>query len=63
MPELIIKYKDKHTLDVLIAFSKYFNFTILLPKSKSEEESLLINGVKILSGNSSIDSFEKDVIF
>ena len=42
MPELIIKYKSKKTLDALINFSKYFNFSIIFP-SKSPKKTTKIN--------------------
>lgn len=63
MPELIIKYKDKRTLNALIDFAKYFNFSILTPKINKKEESFLINGVSILSGDNSIDTSALEVIF
>ncbi len=63
MPELLIKYKDKRTLDALIDFSKYFNFSIITPKAKKKEEPFLINGVAVLLGNKSIDISDLETIF
>ena len=63
MPELVIKYKDKRTLNVLMDLSKYFYFSISAPKSMKEEKYFLINGVAILSGNSTLDTSELEAIF
>jgi hypothetical protein len=63
MPELVIKYKDKKTLDALIDFSKYFNFSISTPKSIKVNNSFLINGVEILSGDNSIDTADLNTLF
>ena len=62
MPELIIKYKSKKTLDALINFSKYFNFSIIFP-SKSTKKTTKINGVSIIPSDSSIDTSELESIF
>ena len=63
MPELLIKYKNKKTLNALMDFSKYFNFSISTPKSNDKKESFLINGVAILSGNNTIDTSDLEAIF
>jgi len=63
MPELVIKYKDKRTLNALIDFAKYFNFSISIPKTNKPKDSFLINGVSILQGDSSIDTSELESIF
>lgn len=62
MPELIIKYKSKKTLQALLDFAKHFNFSIVLP-SNSKEKTSKINGVSIISGDSTIDTSELEVIF
>ena len=62
MPELIIKYKSKKTLDALINFSKYFNYSIIFP-SKSPKKTTKINGVSIIPSDSSIDTSELESIF
>lgn len=62
MPELIIKYKSKKTLDALINFSKYFNFSIIFP-SKSQKKTTKINGVSIIPSDGSIDTSELESIF
>ena len=62
MPELIIKYKSKKTLDALLDFAKYFDFSIILP-AKSKEKITKINGVSIIPSDSSIDTSELETIF
>jgi hypothetical protein len=62
MPELIIKYKSKKTLDALLDFAKYFNFSVILP-SKSKEQITKINGVSVIPADSSIDTSELESIF
>lgn len=62
MPELIIKYKSKKTLDALINFSKYFNFSIIF-SSKYPKKTTKINGVSIIPSDSSIDTSELESIF
>jgi len=62
MPELIIKYKNKRTLDALLDFAKYFDFSVILP-SKSKEKIIKINGVSIISADSSVDTSELESIF
>ena len=62
MPELIIKYKNKRTLDALLDFAKYFDFSVILP-SKSKEKIIKIDGVSIISADSSVDTSELESIF
>ncbi len=62
MPELIIKYKSKKTLDALLDFAKYFDFSIIMP-SKSKGRIAKINGVSILKADSSVDTSELESIF
>jgi len=62
MPELIIKYKNKRTLDALLDFAKYFDFSVILP-AKSKEKIIKINGVSIISADSSVDTSELESIF
>ncbi|MEI7978020.1 MAG: hypothetical protein ACOYMA_16130 [Bacteroidia bacterium] len=63
MPEITIKYKNKKTLDALIDFSKYFDFSVVLPNKKTVEKISNINGVTIISANKSIDISEIENIF
>jgi glutamine amidotransferase PdxT len=53
MPEVIIKYKNRRTLEALKDFSKYFDFEIAAVKSKTDITE--INGVAIIPGDSSIN--------
>lgn len=62
MPELTIKYKNKRTLQALMDFSKYFDFSIVLPKNKLPNESI-IKGVTIIPADSSIDTTEMESVF
>jgi hypothetical protein len=62
MSELTIKYKNKRTLDALLEFAKYFDFSIILP-SKSKGKISEINGVSIIRANNSIDTSELETIF
>ncbi len=63
MPELTIKYKSKKTLEALIDFSKYFDFSVSLPPKSQKEKTLKIKGVTILSADSSIDTSDLEAIF
>jgi len=62
MPELIIKYKSKKTLEALLDFAKYFDFSII-SSTKSKEKSTKINGVSIIPADSSVDTSELESIF
>lgn len=62
MPELIIKYKTKKTLEALIDFSKHLHFTVVIP-DKKQEKSYQINGVTIISADNSIDTSDLKAIF
>lgn len=55
MAELVIKYKNKKTLDALIDFSKYFYFSVIMPKKAVDEKSIGINGVTRIKPDKSID--------
>lgn len=64
MNEVVIRYKNKKVLDVLRDFAKYFEFTIVTVGSESEKKGeTVINGVTILSGDSSVDTSELKDIF
>ena len=63
MPELVIKYKDKKTLDALIDFSKYFEFSIVDPPISRKSNTSSINGVTIIPADSSVDTGELEAIF
>ncbi len=63
MPELVIKYKNKKTLEALKDLSKYFGFSVVLPKKPAPKKNFTINGVTIIPGDSSIDVSELEIIF
>lgn len=62
MPELIIKYKSKKTLEALMDFAKYFDFSITL-RSQTKDKTSKINGVSIIPADSSIDTSDLESIF
>ena len=55
MPELVIKYRNKRTLEALLDFSKYFDFSVVLPKKKSDDRIIEYNGVTLIKADDSID--------
>lgn len=64
MPEIIVKYKSKRTLEALQDFAKYFDYEIALVDAKDAEQSRLeLNGVTIISADSSIDTTDLQEIF
>lgn len=63
MNEVMIRYKNKKVLDVLRDFAKYFDFSIITPDTNLEKDKTVINGVTILSGDSSVDTSELKDIF
>ena len=63
MPELIIKYKNKRALDALIDFSRYFDFSIIMPSKKTKREVIEINGVTVLTADSTINTSELESVF
>ena len=63
MPEIIVKYKNKRTLEALQDFAKYFDYEISLHESGKNEKQTTLNGVTIISGDSSVDTSELTRIF
>ena len=63
MPEIIVKYKNKKTLEALNDFAKYFDFEILLERSKKKNNQKILNGITIIPGDSSIDTNDLSKIF
>lgn len=62
MPELIIKYSSRKTLQVLIDLAKYFDFEITKPATTAKKKSL-INGVTLLAGDETVDIGQMAEIF
>lgn len=63
MPELVIKYKNKKTLEVLKDFAKYFEFSVVAPQANAKEKTLKRNGVKIIPADKTIDTSDLEEIF
>jgi len=63
MPEIIVKYKNKRTLEALKEFAKYFDLEILLARSKKKDNQMNLNGITIIRGDSSIDINDLSNIF
>ena len=62
MPEIVIKYKNVKTLDLLKDLSKYFDFVLSPPKSENKKETS-VNGVTFISANPTIDTSDLMDIF
>jgi len=63
MPELVIKYKNKKTLEVLKELAKYFKFSVVTHEFNTKEKTPKSNGVKIIPGDKTIDTSELEAIF
>ena len=64
MPEIIVKYKNKRTLQALKDFAKYFDYIISSPDSRAEKKKQInIKGVTIISADNSVDTSELTEIF
>jgi hypothetical protein len=63
MPELIIKYKNKKTLEALKDFAKYFEFSVVTPQVISKGKTSKSKAVKIIPADSTIDTSELETIF
>ena len=63
MPELVIKYKNQKTLDALMDFSKYFDFSVISSPRKDKKKNILINGVTLIPADNSINTSEMEAIF
>lgn len=62
MPEIIVKYKSKKTLAALLDLAKYLDYVISSPDFDNKE-SITLNGVTIIPGDSSIDTSDLNKIF
>lgn len=64
MPEIIVKYKNKKTLQALRDFAKYFDYVISLPDSEEKKNrQISLNGVTIITADSSVDISDIGNIF
>lgn len=64
MPEIVVKYKNKRTLEALRDFAKYFDYEISSPDSaERKKKKINLNGVTIIPADSSVDATELTEIF
>jgi hypothetical protein len=63
MPELVIKYKNQKTLDALLDFSKYFDFTVISSSKKMKKKNIQINGITLIPADDTINTSEMEIIF
>jgi hypothetical protein len=54
MPELVVRYSNQRTLQMLTDLAKYFDFEIAKPKAR-KKMNFQVNGVTVVSGDESID--------
>ena len=62
MPELIIKYNDNRTLEVLTDLSKYFDFEISR-SSDIDKSDLSVKKISFIPGDKTMNSNELTTIF
>jgi hypothetical protein len=64
MPEIIVKYKTKKTLEALRDFAKYFDYVISSPDSKKKnKKQSALNKMTIIPADPSIDISDLTEIF
>ena len=64
MPEIIVKYKNKKTLEALRDFAKYFDYEISSPYiNKKRKRDATLHGVTIIPADKSIDTADLTEIF
>lgn len=64
MPEIVVKYKNKRTLEALRDFAKYFDFEISSPDLlEKKEKQFNLNGVTIIPADNSVDTTELTELF
>jgi hypothetical protein len=64
MPEIIVKYKNKRTLEALRDFAQYFDYIISSSTTKAKKnKSMNLNGITIIPADSSIDTSDLSDIF
>jgi len=62
MPEIVIKYKNRKTLQALMDLAKYFDF-IISSSPKIEKDKTIINGVTIIPADNSVDVTSLSKVF
>lgn len=62
MPELVIKYKSKKTLEALKSISKYFDFSII-ENEASPSKTMSVHNVTVLKGVGKLNNQEMEDIF
>lgn len=66
MPEIIIKYKNKRTIEALQDLSKYLDFSIVMSSVKEKIKNpgmSKLNGITIVPGDNSIDTSDLTTVF
>jgi hypothetical protein len=64
MPEIIVKYKNKRTLQALRDFGKYFDYEISSTDARrTKAKQVNLNGITIISSDSSVDASGLSDIF
>ena len=64
MPEIIVKYKNKRTLEALRDLAKYFDYEISSPDpTQKTNERITLNGVTIIPADASVDTSDLAEIF
>ena len=64
MPEIIIKYKSKRTLEALRDLAKYFDYVISTPGSKEKRKKQKnLDGITIIPADSSVDASDLTDVF
>jgi hypothetical protein len=57
MPEIVVKYKDKRTLEALQDLAKYFDYEISSPNLIDEtEKQISLNGITLIPADSTVDT-------
>lgn len=64
MPEIIVKYKNRRTLEALQDLAKYFDYVISSPDPAGKvNEKITLNGVTIIPADSSVDTSDLTEVF
>lgn len=64
MPEIIVTYNNRRTLEALQDLAKYFDYVISSPNpSGADREQIRLNGVTIIPADSSVDTSDLTDVF